>query len=69
LREIPVTAIETPTFLKKAERFFDDDERAELVFYIASNPEAGQVMTETGGNQMKRVAAAILKNYRKGNPR
>jgi hypothetical protein len=41
--------IETSTFLKKAGRFFDDDERAEIVFYVASNPEAGQIMPETGG--------------------
>jgi hypothetical protein len=42
LRDIPVSAIEMPSFLKKAGRFFDDDERAELAFYIASNEKANR---------------------------
>ncbi len=38
-----------PVFLKKAERHLTESERADVIFHLASNPEAGDVMPETGG--------------------
>lgn len=49
MREVPLAVIETPRFLKKAERLFNEDARAELVLFIAKDPEAGEIMPETGG--------------------
>jgi hypothetical protein len=37
-----------PVFLKKAARHFTEAERAGLIFHLASNPEAGDVMPENG---------------------
>lgn len=57
MSSIPVTVVEMPGFLKKAERYFTEAERAELIFHLASNPEAGDVMPETGGVRKVRWAA------------
>jgi hypothetical protein len=46
---IPTAVIESDAFLADAEAFFTEDERAELVLYIAMNPDAGVIMPETGG--------------------
>lgn len=46
---VPVTVVEMPEFLKKADQFFDEAERADLIFFLASNPEAGDMMKGTGG--------------------
>ena len=46
---IPTAVIESDAFLADAKSFFTEDERAELVLYIAMNPDAGTVMPETGG--------------------
>jgi hypothetical protein len=43
-----------PSFLKKAGRFFDDDERAELAFYIASNEKASLSKAERDARGAKR---------------
>jgi hypothetical protein len=44
-----LTVVETAIFLKQAEAIWTDEERAELVDYIARNPESGVVVPETGG--------------------
>ena len=46
---IPTAVIESEAFLADCKAFFTEDERAELVLYIAMNPDAGVVMAETGG--------------------
>ncbi len=46
---IPVTVVELPLFLRQAEGIWDDGERQEFVDFIARNPEAGDVIPETGG--------------------
>ena len=51
-----MTVVETPVFLRKAALIFDDDERAELVAFVASNPEAGSVVPGTGGVRKLRWA-------------
>ena len=52
IAEVPrnlLTVAETPLFLRQAEAVWDDDERQAFVDFIAANPEAGDVIPETGG--------------------
>jgi mRNA-degrading endonuclease RelE of RelBE toxin-antitoxin system len=43
------TVVETPTFMRRAEKLLSDDERKELIDFLAANPLAGDVIPETGG--------------------
>lgn len=52
-----MTVVETPFYLRKAAGLLDDRERGELVSFIASAPESGDVMPETGGVRKLRWAA------------
>jgi hypothetical protein len=45
----PITVVGTPEFLSATRKLLDDDERAELVEYLAYNPAAGTVIPGTGG--------------------
>jgi len=56
MNAVPMTVVETPSFLRDAKTKLDDGEREELVFFLASNPEAGTVMPETGGVRKLRWA-------------
>lgn len=51
-----MTVVETARFLKDARPLLSDRERAELVAFIGANPEAGQVIPETGGVRKLRWA-------------
>jgi hypothetical protein len=44
-----IAVAETALFVRQAEKIWTDDEREEFVSYIAANPEAGDVIPETGG--------------------
>jgi len=44
-----VTVAETPLFVRQARTIWEDDERLEFVTYIAANPEAGDLIPQTGG--------------------
>ena len=44
-----ITVAETPLFVRQARAVWDEDERLEFVSFIAANPEAGDVIPETGG--------------------
>jgi hypothetical protein len=44
-----LTVVETAAYLRQAEGIWTDEERAELVDYIARNPESGVVIPDTGG--------------------
>ena len=44
-----MAVVETERFLKDARPLISDRERAELVALIGANPEAGQVIPESGG--------------------
>jgi hypothetical protein len=46
---VPMTVVETPGFLREAAAALTEGERSELVSFLAANPEAGDVMPETGG--------------------
>jgi len=51
------TVVETPTFIRHAERLLSDSERRELIDFLAGNPMAGDVIPETGGVRKVRYAA------------
>ena len=44
-----LTVIETPLYLKYASSVWTDQERSEFVDWIADNPEAGDVIPQSGG--------------------
>lgn len=43
------TVIETPTFQRQAEKLWTEDERVELIDWIAANPLAGDVIPGADG--------------------
>jgi hypothetical protein len=49
MADAPMTVVETEEFLRKAKSLLSESERAELVAFIAANPEAGELIPETGG--------------------
>lgn len=49
------TVVETPVYLKAAEKLFSVQEREEIVAMVASDPECGDVMPGTGGFRKVRV--------------
>ena len=46
---VPMTVVETPSFLRDAAEHFTETERAEPIWFLAGNPEAGDLLVETGG--------------------
>ena len=51
------TVIETPAYLASAkDEGLSEDERTAIVSYLAENPDAGDVMTGTGGARKLRFA-------------
>jgi hypothetical protein len=51
------TVVETPTFIRRAERLLSDDERGDLIDFLAFNPTAGDLIPDTGGIRKVRYAA------------
>lgn len=43
------TVIETPTFVRLAEDYWNDEDRTGFVNFIAGAPEAGDVVPGSGG--------------------
>ena len=54
---VPMTVVETPGFLRDSAAALTEQERSELVSYLAANPEAGDIMPETGGARKVRWRA------------
>jgi hypothetical protein len=54
----PMTVVETREFLRKANPLMSDSERADLVAFVGANPEAGEIIPETGGVRKLRWAFA-----------
>ena len=52
------TVAETPTFSRQANRLFNEDERSELIDFLAENPMAGDRIPGTGGVRKLRFAAS-----------
>lgn len=53
---VPMVAVETPLFLRKAAKILSDEERAELVRTVAADPAAGENIPDTGGVRKVRWA-------------
>ena len=54
----PITVAETLPFLRQAASLWDEDERSAFVDYIARNPEAGDVIPDSGGVRKVRWSRA-----------
>ena len=52
-----ITIVETSVFSRRAEKILSTDERESLVDYLASHPEAGDVMEDLSGIRKVRFAA------------
>jgi len=44
-----ITVVETPAFLRAADQVLDEAGRDNLVVFVAGNPEAGDLIRQTGG--------------------
>jgi hypothetical protein len=53
-----MTVVETIRFLRDIDGVLAEGERAELVTFLGSNPEAGDIIAETGGVRKLRWARA-----------
>src|ERR1700756_42031 len=49
MRTRPIAVAETAVFVRQASALWNEDERFEFVDFIARNPEAGDLIPETGG--------------------
>jgi len=58
MRTRPITVAETQFFARAAEKIWSESERAELIDYVAHNPEAGDVIPGTGGVRKLRWSRA-----------
>ena len=56
MADIPMTVVETARFLKDAKPLMSDSEREALVVFAGANPEAGDIVPETGGVRKIRLA-------------
>src|SRR5580658_3332603 len=54
---VPMTVVETPGFVRDASAALTDEERTDMIFFLAANPEAGDIMAETGGGRKLRWRA------------
>lgn len=54
----PMAVVETGVFVERANRILEDSERFELIAYLASNPQAGQLIPGTGGARKLRWGLA-----------
>ena len=52
------TLIETPTFAADADKLWSEDERLEFFEWLANNPEAGDVVSGSGGCRKVRWSRA-----------
>jgi mRNA-degrading endonuclease RelE of RelBE toxin-antitoxin system len=52
------TVAETPTFVRQTEKLFSEDEKKELIDFLAANPLAGDEIPGTGGVRKVRFAAS-----------
>lgn len=49
---------ETPIFTRQTEKLFDDEEKRELIDFLAKNPLSGEEIPGTGGVRKVRFAAS-----------
>lgn len=58
----PVTVAETSVFLRQAAGIWNAEEHSEFVDFIARNPEAGDLIPQSGGVRKIRWADKGLEN-------
>lgn len=51
-----MTVTETPAFTHEAKSLLSEDERNDLILFLAENPEAGDIIEQTGGVRKVRWA-------------
>ena len=51
------TVVETPVFIRRAEKLLSEDKHAGLIAFLAGNPEAGDEIVGTGGVRKVRYGA------------
>lgn len=61
-----ITVAETPLFVSQAKRVWSDAEREEFVDFIAGNPEAADLIPETGGVRKIRWSKGRLRQAGRG---
>jgi len=54
--KILVTVVETPSYLRRAEKLLSEKERFAVVNLVAEDPECGDLMRGTGGVRKVRIA-------------
>lgn len=54
------TVIETPTFIKQADKIWSEVERLSFIDYIAKNPTAGDVLPNADGARKVRWQLRVL---------
>jgi hypothetical protein len=65
--DAPMTVVETERFLKDVNPLLSDADRAELVAFVGANPEAGEVIPETGG--VRKIRWALPGKGKRGGAR
>jgi mRNA-degrading endonuclease RelE of RelBE toxin-antitoxin system len=58
MADAPMTVVETARFVKDVKPMMSDSEREQLVAFLGANPEAGDLIPETGGVRKIRWALA-----------
>jgi hypothetical protein len=58
MADAPMTVVETERFLKDMKPLMSDVEREALVAFVGANPEAGDIIPDTGGVRKIRWALA-----------
>jgi hypothetical protein len=56
MTDTPMTVVETFEFLKRAKPLMTEPEREDLVAFVGANPEAGEIIPDTGGVRKMRWA-------------
>ncbi len=51
-----ITVVELPEYIKRAKKILSEDERDDLLYYLSSNPRAGNLIQGTGGIRKLRWA-------------
>lgn len=67
MADAPMTVIETERFLKDMNSLISDSERVRLVAFVGANPEAGEIIPETGG--IRKIRWALSSRGKRGGAR
>jgi hypothetical protein len=67
VKSVPITVAETQAFARAAAKIWNEAELADLVDFVAHNPEAGDVIPGTGG--VRKLRWARLGSGKRGGAR